>query len=237
MVHLDTLVLLAAGLGTRMKNIISYPKTMIMVQNQTVIERLFGSFKEYGIKNLIIVTHYKADILEEHATLLNRKYQFNLTFIREDSLRETGGSLVSVLPLIKQDEFFTCNADMFMKATNVNPLEQLSLNWHAPMKQLMLMVDKSNSFGHDGLGDFSISGNGQLSIAPIKFIYTGLSIASKKLFANYLDKQKFSLSEIWFDNVANDLLKDIYGVKFDGRWFHIGDPETMDKINKVGFKI
>lgn len=50
------------------------------------------------------------------------------------------------------------------------------------MKQLMLMVSCSNSFGYQGLGDFSILDNGQLGTNGINLTYTGLSIAIK----NYL---------------------------------------------------
>ncbi len=237
MLYLDTVVLLAAGLGTRMRNSIDYPKTMIKVKDHTIIERLFILFKEYGIKNLIINTHFKPELLEEHVLKLNQHYQFNIIFLREDELRETGGSIISALPFIKQNEFFTCNADMFMKTGNTNPLAMLSIKWQKNIKQLMLMVNKDHSFGYYGDGDFSISSTGQLSTKHQKLTYTGLSIISKNLLNNYHNKQKFSLSEVWFDNIENEDVKDIYGIEFDGRWFHIGDPETMQEINKPEFKI
>ena len=60
-------VILAAGEGTRLRPLTdNYPKCMVMFQGKPIINHIIDTFNFCGINDVIVVTGYKYEILEEH---------------------------------------------------------------------------------------------------------------------------------------------------------------------------
>ena len=78
-------IILAAGSGTRIKEITSsQPKTLLKIGNQSIIERLINQFKENGIEEVVVVTGYESDFLQ------NYLYKFkNVRCIKYDNFQNT----------------------------------------------------------------------------------------------------------------------------------------------------
>src|SRR5881396_1923204 len=60
-------VILAAGKGTRMKELTDeLPKPMLRVQGKPILEHILCGLLGAGIRELFIVTGYKAEVIEKH---------------------------------------------------------------------------------------------------------------------------------------------------------------------------
>ena len=73
-------VILAAGLGSRLRPYTNkVPKAMVKFKGREIIVHQIETLREVGIKNIIIVTGYKLEILEKH--LSNKFDNFPLVMI------------------------------------------------------------------------------------------------------------------------------------------------------------
>ena len=60
-------VILAAGKGTRMKELTNeLPKPMLRVHGKPILEHILGGLLSAGIRDVFIVTGYKAEVIENH---------------------------------------------------------------------------------------------------------------------------------------------------------------------------
>jgi len=81
-------LILAAGLGNRMRPLTdTVHKTLLKIGDETIIERIINGLKANGIRNIVIVTGYRADELKQF--LLGRYAQINFTFVNNPRYRET----------------------------------------------------------------------------------------------------------------------------------------------------
>ena len=64
---------MAGGLGTRMKPFTDvFPKPMLPINNQTMIEIVINQFKKYGLSNFIFTINYKSDLLSTYLKTLSQ---------------------------------------------------------------------------------------------------------------------------------------------------------------------
>ena len=105
-------IILAAGKGTRISEITnSIPKTLLKIGSLSIIERLIYQLEKNGIEEIIVVTGYKSDILQNY---LN-KFQ-NIRFIKYDNFNNTNNlhTLWSVNNEIK-DNIIVSFADLLLE--------------------------------------------------------------------------------------------------------------------------
>ncbi len=78
---MKTAVILAAGMGYRIKNLFDIPKGFIEINNISLIERSISILKEFGIKNILIGTGYKSNLYEnmqdgKHIFCIKNKFYY-----------------------------------------------------------------------------------------------------------------------------------------------------------------
>ena len=96
------------------------------------------------------------------------------------------------------------------------------------VKNLLMVVNKENSFDKRMRGDFSLSDERLLKNKENNFIYTGLQIINKSLFK----KEKvmpFSVTKIWDHAIKNKIL---YGFESKEHFVHLTDLEIYNKLVK-----
>ena len=94
------------------------------------------------------------------------------------------------------------------------------------LHNILLLVKKSNSFDKRFNGDFDLNKN-LISNKSKNYIFTGCQIVNKKIF-NKLNKDKFSMNEIWNENIKNGQL---YGYESLNEFLHVTDLEMYNMLN------
>src|ERR1700748_3887020 len=92
--EIKTAMLLAAGLGTRLKPWTEHhPKALAIVNGQSLLQRNIIYLQQYGITNVIVNVHHFADQIEE-AIITNNGWGSHITISDErGAVLETGGGL------------------------------------------------------------------------------------------------------------------------------------------------
>ena len=230
-----TAMLMAAGLGKRMRPLTATrPKPLIEVAGRALVDHALDRLKAAGVAKAVVNVHYLASALEAH--LKNRVKDIEIVISDERKLLlETGGGLVHALPLIDADPFLVANSDNLWIDGPVDTLRLLASNWdEARMDALLLLVPLARANCHKGRGDFHMNAAGMLrrrkpnGVAP--FVYTGIQLVSKRLFAGELPEGAFSTNLLWDRAIAAGRC---FGAVHQGLWFDIGRPDSIAKAETI----
>lgn len=222
----DTAMVLAAGLGTRMRPLtLDRPKPLITVAGKALIDHTLDRLVEAGIARAVVNVHHFAEAVEAH---LEQRTVPRIEISDErDQLLETGGGLVKAQELLP-DPFFCANSDNVWLDGPQNAFIDLSVGWNADrMDALLLLVPHAQATNFRGKGDFHMDGAGRLRrrrsgrIAP--FIFTGVQLIAKRLLRD-APQGPFSTNVLWSRAIEEGRL---YGVAFTGQWFEVGDPGAI----------
>lgn len=226
-------VVLAAGLGKRMRPLTDHiPKPMVQVAGVTLIDRVLTKIADAGVGQIIVNSHYRAEVLEKHLQEHLLLHPFpNIIISREDILLETGGGVAKVLPYLTEGPFFVINSDILWIDGIEPALSKLIAAWDdSKMDALLLVHNVKKAVGYDEKGDFFLRPSGELvrgQEAEHPFVFTGIQILSPRLFHEAPDGA-FSLNVLYGRGRKHDgSLPRIFGVEHEGDWLHIGTPEGV----------
>jgi MurNAc alpha-1-phosphate uridylyltransferase len=222
----DTAMVLAAGLGKRMRPLTaSQPKPLVRVAGKPLIDHALDRLAEAGIAKAVVNVHYLGDALEAHVTA--RAAPMVLISDERDRLLETGGGVVKALPLLP-DPFFCLNSDNIWLEGPRDVFRDLSAAWDAERVDAVLaLVPHRAAHNFRGEGDFNMDARGRLTrrrsgrIAP--FIYSGIQLVSHRLFRE-APEGPFSTNILWDRAIEEGRL---FGVAFTGQWFEVGTPAAI----------
>jgi N-acetyl-alpha-D-muramate 1-phosphate uridylyltransferase len=225
----STAMVMAAGLGKRMRPLTATrPKPLIEVAGRTLIDHAFDRLRAAGVASAVVNVHYLADALEAHLRGRVKGIDVRISDERGELL-ETGGGLVWALPLIDADPFIVVNSDNLWIDGPVDTLKLLASAWDEErMDALLLLVPLARAHCHAGRGDFHMNAAGALArrkprgVAP--FVYTGIQMVSKRLFAGELPDGPFSANLLWDRAIEAGRC---FGTVHQGLWFDVGRPESI----------
>lgn len=231
---IDTAMIMAAGLGTRMQPLThDRPKPLIEVADKTLLGHCLDQMASADIKNIVINVHYKAHMVEQY---MDHVTEFSNIIISDERelLLETGGGLIKAQPHLGDKPFLCLNSDNIWTNGQENAIMKLSQQWDdEKMDALLLLVPKSQAYCHTGAGDFSLADDGKIirrghdDTAP--YIFTGIQIISHRLLRD-APKGPFSTNILWDRGIAEGR---IFGTLHDAKWFDIGTPKAIDVVEDI----
>jgi len=115
-------VILAAGMGVRLRNVVGeVPKGLLEINGQTLISRSLECLKSYGVNQFIMVTGYEE---EKYYEALKPHYP-DMTFISNDDYAITGSmhSLLLAADHIQSD-FLLLESDLLYESRTISTLLQ-----------------------------------------------------------------------------------------------------------------
>jgi MurNAc alpha-1-phosphate uridylyltransferase len=228
MTRVDTAMIMAAGLGKRMRPLTeSRPKPLVEVAGKAMIDHCFEKLVEAGIGKAVVNVHYLADMMEAHLAALPYPIEIRVSDERSELL-ETGGGLVQAEPLIDEDNFFCINSDNLWTDGSTNSLHQLAQTWNEDkMDALLLLVPRSSAHNYQGTGDFHLDEQNRISRklpdqqAPL--IFSGIQLISKRLLRD-APTGPFSTNIFWERAIGEGRL---FGAVHAGKWFEVGSPQAI----------
>ena len=106
-----TALILAAGFGSRIADVTLNPKSLLPINGKTLMDWHFESLAKVGIKDVVVVTGYKRELLEDY--LGKYKSNFNLEFAVNDDYKVKGNTYSLFFGLDKiETDFLLFDADL-----------------------------------------------------------------------------------------------------------------------------
>jgi N-acetyl-alpha-D-muramate 1-phosphate uridylyltransferase len=233
MTQINTAMVLAAGLGTRMRPAAhDRPKPLVALARKPLIDHVLDRLAAAGIVNVIVNVHHRADQIVEH--LAGRTEPAITISDERQHLLDTGGGVKKALPLLGSDGFIVHNSDSVWLETHTSNLERLIAAWDPTRMDCLLMLALgSAAIGYEGRGDFSLDGDSRVrrrrESEVVPFVYTGVQIVHPRAFA-MTPEGPFSNNLVW--NHAM-LTGRAYGLRMDGLWMHVGAPDALAAAEHV----
>jgi len=223
-------MILAAGLGLRMRPLtLTLPKPLLPVAGRTMLDRVLDHLDAVAVERCVVNTHWLGEAIHRH--LADRP---DIAFSDEADLLETGGGVRQALPLLGEDPFFVCNADIVWTDGHRPALGCLADAWDGGKMDALLLLQKTvGAFGYEGPGDYFLDVHGRAirrsgkDVSP--FVFTGVQILHPRLFSG-AQPGKFSLNRL-YDRAETE--GRLYAIVHDGAWYHIGTPEALAEAERV----
>lgn len=216
-----TAVILAGGLGTRLREVVSdLPKVLAKVNGRPFLAYLLDRLVDAGIRRTVLCTGYLAELV---STTFGESYRgMNLLYSREDTPLGTGGALRLALPLITSDPVLVLNGDSFCNADFI-----LFANQHqsvsAKISLLLTQVKDVARYGTvdtDGAGTV-VSFREKGSHCGEGLINAGVYLLTRSNIATVPEGKPVSLERDVFPMLIGDGL---YGFFQPTRFIDIGIP-------------
>ena len=225
---INTALILCAGYGKRLNPItLSKPKPLIKINDVTLLNNTLNLIKLLGVKNILINTFYLAEQIDEYVA----KSNLNLKVIKDgNKILDTGGGILNLIKNSDQNDFFVFNPDTLWDESYVNEIQNMKkIYFKNSLKNILLVVEKSNSFDQRLNGDFSLENNILRKSSNKNFIFTGCQILNRSIFKNN-KLENFSINKIWEEMIIKNQL---YGHRRNGKFTHLTDIEIYNKLTKI----
>ncbi|SDE09611.1 nucleotidyltransferase family protein [Belnapia rosea] len=228
MIHLTHGMVLAAGLGLRMRPLTeTTAKPLLTLDGRSLLDRALDRLEAAEVPEAVVNAHWHA---EKVAAAVAHRAAPRITLQREEELLETGGGVTRALPLLGPGPFVVLNGDSVVLDGPTPALARMAASFDpALMDGLLLVVRTAQVDGEVGRGDFHLDPLGrvrrpkELELAP--YIFSGVQILAPGLFEG-APAGPFSLNRLYDRAIAKGRL---YALVHDGIWFHLSTPADLDR--------
>ena len=225
---LNTAIILAGGMGTRLKTIISdLPKPMAPIMNVPFLTYQLNYLKHFGIKKVIFSVGYLSEKIIAH---YNQSFEnISIEYSIEKNPLGTGGGIRMAMSNLKEDLVLILNGDSFFDL-DLEQFYNLHLEQKSKFSLALRYVNNSERYGNIEFNSSnqitSFIEKNQLNQSG--YINAGVYILSNKLYLqNTKPDINFSIEKEFFEKQLNQLI--IKGFEFKDYFIDIGIPEDYLK--------
>lgn len=233
-------VILAAGKGTRMKDLTKdRPKPMIETGKRLILEHVFNQVRRAGVKDLLVITGYFATIIEDHFKD-GRDFGLNITYLRQEVLNGTGAATKLAENFVGDNSFLLTYGDIMSSVENYPRIiadfnsnscdALLALTWvEDPYRGAAVYLSEKNKIA-------KIIEKPPKGTSTSNWNNAGIYIFSPVVF-EYLKKIKLSpRGEYELPDAITLMMQDnlnVRGFKLEGYWGDLGTPEDVIRMNEI----
>ena len=225
--RVSTGIILCAGFGKRVAPLTNTkPKPLLKIKNYTLLENSINFLKKCGIKKILINTHYLSYEIENF--IKKKNYQNEVKLFFEKEILDTGGGVKNLVKSDVNEDFLIINPDTIWKDYYLIEIEKMKkFYFDNNLSNILMLVKKSKSFDKRFKGDFTLKNNLVTKENINNYIFTGCQILNKNIFTG-INKDKFSISEVWDKEIKN---KQLNGIESVNKFFHVTDLEIYKKLS------
>jgi len=224
-------VILAGGQGTRIRHLLPHlPKPMAEVQGRPFIEWVVRFLAQQGIRQIIISTGYKAEIIFAHfASCALPEVRITCT-TENDPQGTAGGFLQAIADIPAPDAWLVCNGDSLM-LTSLEPLGDALRDSSCSGALLGLSVPDAANYGtlesdaQNVLKRFAEKRSGQ------GLINAGVYLLKHELVAQFPKQRPLSFEVDVFPGLLSSGVK-LRVVPVVAPFLDIGTPETLKQAGE-----
>lgn len=226
-----TAVILAGGLGTRLRSIVSdLPKPLADVNGRPFITYLLDQLADAGLKRIVLCTGYMGEKIE--AVLGHRWRSVQLIYSQEQTRLGTGGALRLAYPHIQSETALVMNGDSYCKADLLAFWKQHQLH-PQDCTILLTKVQDVQRFGQVKLNSKkqAIQFEEKGKASGFGLINAGIYLLKISEIKSIPEKQLFSLeTDLLINLVTRGQLR---GLVTQGMFIDIGLPESYAQAQSL----
>jgi len=222
-------IILAGGLGTRLKNTIGeIPKCMAPVNQQPFLLYLFEFLEQHQCNRIILSLGYKSEIILEW--LQNQTSSFEIDFVIEKEPLGTGGGIQLALKKCIDEDVIILNGDTFF---DVSLNELMSFHSSKNASTTLALKEMKN---YDRYGTVHLDAEKHIATFEEKKIKTqglingGIYVINRKEFLNKSLPEKFSFEKDYLEAFVDE--QKFYGKEDEVYFIDIGIPEDYQKAQE-----
>ena len=227
--NINTALILCAGFGKRLNPItLKIPKPLIEINEISLLGNSINFLEKLNVKCIKINTFYLHEKIKDF--ILSYKSDLKIEIYNDgDEILDTGGGILNLINQSDENDFIVLNPDTLWSDNYLETTSNM-MNYYfeKKIKNLLMIVNKENSFDKRMKGDFSLNNEKINKNKENNFIYTGLQIINKNLFNNE-KVASFSITKIWDEEIKNKML---YGFESKEHFIHLTDLEIYNKLVK-----
>ncbi len=223
--------ILAAGFGKRLRPYTDeYPKPMVQVGGETLIDHTINHLRRAGITEITINTHYKAEKLHAH---LKTRTDIHLKISHEETILDTGGGIKNALENFNDEDFYVLSGDGLWSDGSGEPaLKRLENFWDPEKMDILMLLQPVNTMKTTkGVGDYDLDKNGQAVRSKTQngaYMFTSIRINRADIF-KHTPNEPFSYLTLMDRAEASGRL---FGLVHDGDWHHISTPDDLNSVKE-----
>jgi len=146
-----TAIILAGGLGTRLRSAVSdVPKPMAPINNRPFLEYQLDHLQQAGVKKVILAIGYMAESIQHHFG--NQWQDIQINYSQEEAPLGTGGAIIKAIKMMADDDLvFVMNGDTYFPISLTNMLK------HHQSKKASISIAMFESEDIDRYSPFNIT--------------------------------------------------------------------------------
>ena len=226
-------LVLAAGLGKRMRPLTeTLPKPLLQAGGRPLITYHLSALREAGIRDVVINTHWLAEMLPEQLGS-GERWGLRLHYRHEACLLETAGGIINNLDLLSPDgkaPFLVINSDVYTELNLSRWLSRVErvLLEHPAVEACLSMVPNPD---HHPEGDFVHVAEGGLLQLPasendIRQTYAGIGVFRPAFFKG-LKPGPRALGPVLKDKIR---ARRVFGLGVKDFWLDVGSPGRLERL-------
>jgi D-glycero-alpha-D-manno-heptose 1-phosphate guanylyltransferase len=225
--HISEAIILAGGLGTRLKEVVhDVPKVMAPVNGRPFLEYILDYLNHEVFTHVVLSVGYKHDIIINHFG--NQYKSISIDYAIEEQPLGTGGGIKKAFEKVKGRKALVLNGDT-MFAVNLDKLVSFHFAHQSNFTMALRQLDNVERYG-----SVSIDLNQRIykfeekgEYAGEGLINGGVYIINKKFFEENEFPDKFSIEKDAFEKMYLDY--PFYGVICHRKFIDIGIPEDYKR--------
>ncbi|MFN0068898.1 MAG: nucleotidyltransferase family protein [Limisphaerales bacterium] len=244
-------VLLAAGKGTRMKELTAaLPKPMLPVQGRPILEHILLGLRDAGVHEACLITGWKEEAIKAHFAD-GAALGMRLEYVRQETPDGTGSAAALARGFVGEDDFILSYGDILVRpetyaqviarlrggdfdgvisVTEGEDVTQGGLNFFDELFVLSRLIEKPSPAQLDAL-----RAEGWLKPGQPAYYNAGIYAFTAELFDFTARLQPSPRGEYELTDAISAMIaagRRLAGLKIEGRWVDVRDPGVLAKLEQ-----
>jgi dTDP-glucose pyrophosphorylase len=235
---IDKAVLLAAGRGTRMRELTAdLPKPMIEVRGKPVLQHIVEGLRDAGVRKFLIVVGYRADAVQNFFAD-GARYKIDIQYATQVTQDGTGRVVDLARHFVGDSAFVLGYGDILVAAENYKRLVDLEDDVEAVVSVTRGEdVSKGGAvFLNEKMELVDLREKSKPGEASSPWYNAGLYAFRPSIFDFTAKLKPSPRGEYELTDAIRDLAqsgKKVQALKLSGEWADVRDPEILAKLNKL----
>jgi UDP-N-acetylglucosamine diphosphorylase / glucose-1-phosphate thymidylyltransferase / UDP-N-acetylgalactosamine diphosphorylase / glucosamine-1-phosphate N-acetyltransferase / galactosamine-1-phosphate N-acetyltransferase len=232
MAKIDKAVLLAAGRGTRMRELTNdLPKPMIVVRGQPVLRHIVDGLRDAGVKRFLVIVGYRADVVRDH-------FGDEVEYTTQETQDGTGRVVDLARNFAGESPFVLSYGDILVEPANYEKIVDL-----ADGVEAVVSVKRDEDVSKGG----AVFLNRQMELVDLRekpkpgeptspWYNAGLYAFRASIFEFTAKLKPSPRGEYELTDAIRELAqsgKKVKALELSGEWADVRDPETLAKLNAL----